>query len=102
MSNKNIDLLYLNHLLESIEFHKENTLRQKGSSDIEPPNYDDDVDRWFKQLQRFVTLKPPIYYVDAINVYENAAKTIERIEYDYYSSADYKQKIEKTTINLVK
>ena len=93
--------LYLLHLLNSMSFHKRNTLAQKGISDIDPACYESSVEFWFEQLYNLVKNNPPEYYVKAINVYEQK-QNIDRIEYDYFSTHDREVRSKNAVVNLAK
>lgn len=75
---------YLYHLLISISWQKQNTLSQKGKSDIEPPNYDERVERWYGQITDLVMNNPPQYYVDSLVVNEDDKENAISISYQYY------------------
>ena len=89
------------HLLNSIKYHKQNTLNQKGKSDIEPICYDENVELWFNQLYEIVKEYSPVYYVSAINVYELNHRIV-KIEYDYYSKLTERKELGNAIINLTK
>ena len=99
MNNKNH--IYLLHLLSSINYHKQNTLSQKGKSDIETLGYESSVALWFEQLYECVQEHPPEYFVNAINVYEINQK-IEKIEYDYFPQLKDTTNVKNAIINLSK
>ena len=75
---------FLFHLLISISWQKQNTLSQKGKSDIEPPDYVERVERWYGQITDLVLTNPPQYYVDSLVVKEDDMENAVTISYQYF------------------
>lgn len=88
---------YIQHLLLSMEKCMETVRRQMGKTDIEPPDYDEKVNKWYAELLEKIREKEPEYYVRSVDIYENGLFDINHIEYIYFSDD---QKISTTSINL--
>lgn len=93
MDNK----LYLEHLFELLHNHHIYALKQRGKSDIEPIDYIEKVDEWYKQIFDYVEMFPPMGYVRAIKVYQNSSTIISDIEYLY---CDEKESLNVISISI--
>lgn len=78
------DERFLYHLLISISWQKQNTLSQKGKSDIEPPDYVERIEKWYNQITDLVLNNPPHYYVDSLEVKEDDLENAVSISYQYF------------------
>lgn len=79
----------LKQLLFMLEDHCENDKKQKGKSDIEPIDYVEKTDRWYKQIIKIVEMKPPNDYVKAIEIFQDSLQNIIDINYVYCEVNDY-------------
>lgn len=75
--------VYLNNLINNLLVHKQNVLLQQGKSDIEPPDYVEKTEMWYAKLLEWVNNGPPQNYVRAINVIQDAAQDIRKVDYAY-------------------
>ena len=92
---------YLYHLLISMAWQKQNTLSQKGKSDIELPNYDERVEKWFCQVYDLIIDHPPQFYVNAIFVHEDEHENAVSIFYRYYDrESNIEHRLWNTVINV--
>lgn len=89
--------VYMQHLLFSMEKNMETVRQQMGKTDIEPPDYEDEVIKWHNELLDKISEKEPEYYVRSVNVYENGLFDIKYIEYIYFDSG---KKVYPTSVNL--
>lgn len=78
---------YYAHLHQSIEWEKENSLRQVGRSDIEPPNPIAVIEAWTGELFAQIEQKPPEYYVERLRVLRRGREVLG-IAYDYWEGDD--------------
>lgn len=81
------DEKFLYHLLISISWQKQNTLSQKGKSDIEPPDYVERIEKWYDQITDLVLNNPPQYYVDSLVVKEDDMENAVSISYQYFDQS---------------
>ncbi len=79
---------FLFHLLASMSWQRKNALDQEGKTDLEPDNYRERIDRWYSQIIDLINDNPPSYYVEAIDVLEDAQENIIDVTYDYYDERD--------------
>ena len=89
---------YMQHLLTSMEESMETVNRQMGKSDIEPPDYAEQIKEWHSSLCEKIREKEPEYYVKSINIYEKGVFDIDSIEYIYFEKDS---QIHTTSINLL-
>ena len=87
---------YLSHLLISMLNQEQNSINQIGKSDIEPPDYQERIEKWYAELRTQIQQKEPLKYVRSVNVFEKAGRIID-VEYNYY---DANQNVSDTTINI--
>ena len=83
---------YLYHLLVSIAWQKKNALNQKGKSDIEPPDYEERIEKWYGQIQDLVFENPPHFFVDSVNVIEDENENAISLRYQYYCESIQNEK----------
>lgn len=88
---------YTQHLFFYLARHYGTVIKQKGKTDIEPPNFVEIVLEWYDNLIKNIYEKEPEFYVKAINVYENGQFDINHIEYIYYLTGE---KINGVSVNL--
>lgn len=88
---------FLTDLWVKLDKHKENVVAQIGTSDIEPQNNIDEIESWYRQIKKNIHKEPPKDYVLAINIIQDAYKTIKKIEYVYYNN---KSNMEDFSLNL--
>lgn len=75
---------YYAHLYQSVMRQKENSLRQVGLSDIEPPNPFACIESWYTDIFSRIENNPPTYYVQYLRVIEKAqTRDIVDISYEY-------------------
>lgn len=79
---------YFEHLLSSLEKHKDTVIIQTGRSNIEPPDYRERIEKWFSDLLLWFQNNNPQYYVKTLIVYQSKMFEIEGIEYKYYKMDD--------------
>lgn len=92
-----MDNYYYEHLVNMLKDHIANELRQKGKSDIEPVDYVESVEKWYKQIFDFVEKNQPSDFVRSINVFQDSKQTIKKVEYVY---SDDKNFTEYLSINV--
>lgn len=74
---------YLADLYSKVGEHKINILKQKGRSDIEPEDYEEQIEKWYNQLVRMINMTPPKDYVKGICVIQDSNQIIKKIIYQY-------------------
>lgn len=74
---------YRADLYSKVEEHKISILKQKGKSDIEPKDYEEQIEKWYNQLVGMININPPNDYVKAISVTQDSNQTIKKIIYQY-------------------
>ncbi len=85
MNNKR----YIDHLIRNLLEHKQNVLRQRGKSDIEPYDYVERAEKWYTQIFEYVNVNPPKHYVKSVNIIQDSCQKIHEIKYVYYDEYDY-------------
>ena len=79
---------YAEHLISRLKDHCKSELMQKGKSDIEPINYDVQINEWYKQIFDWVEDNPPTNYVRSIEVFQDQFQIIKDIKYNYCENED--------------
>lgn len=76
---------YLDYLIQSLEIIKKHSIDQQGSSDIEPPDYVEQINRWYSKL--FEDLEDYIidYYVKELLIFEDENRDIKHMVLSYYT-----------------
>ena len=80
---------YMEQIYMSLDMHKANALKQYGKSDLDSPDYKQNVEEWYSQIIDLVNENPPEEYVRSINIYQNSSQYVERISYDYCDKKDF-------------
>ena len=74
---------YYDHLYQCLCDQQENILKQQGKSNIEPPNFGEQIKVWFDQIFMHITENPPVEYVKSIDVKQDSMQNIQEVIYRY-------------------
>ena len=101
--SKSMYNVFSEKLIQQLQAQQKNELRQYGKSDIDPPDYIDQVHEWYNKLFSYIVMHPPKNYVKEIVFTVDDSDGKERIlktEYIYFNS-DEKQEMVAQTMRYV-
>ena len=85
------------HFYASYSLRQENILKQQGKSNIEPPDFGEQINAWFEQIFAYIAENPPAEYVKSIDVKQDASKNVQEAFYKYTQGKDIPGSV---TINI--
>ena len=88
---------YYDHLYQCLCDQQENILKQQGKSNIEPPDFGEQINAWFEQIFAYIAENPPAEYVKSIDVKQDASKNVQEAFYKYTQGKDIPGSV---TINI--
>lgn len=75
--------LYTEHLIQNLNRHKENTIRQQGKCDLETTNYLEKTENLYQTIIGYINQSPPAYYVKSLDIILDEKNLISGIKYVY-------------------
>lgn len=75
---------YCKHAVDSLIVKKNNSIKQKGKSDIESELYVDNTIVWFNKLIDLINENIPKYYIREMRIEIDDTREVLNYEYKYY------------------
>lgn len=88
---------YQKHAIDNLLEKRENDIKQKGKSDIEPKTHVNNVIEWYAGLINIIECNVPKYFIRTLLIDQDEKRRIVNIQYDYY---DFGEKIEGLSIEI--